>query len=243
MRLSLVAARPAFGPRGMHFTSHPPRAGQTMRLCRGDVSTTAPSVRSSIESHPPAAGLLATAPSTTTATHASAATATPPTRASTSTAVGHLLARLILWFRRIVNQQCVEGQRVWQNVVADGGASDVHGVELNGVLTLGGHLDVAQGRVHLGRDGCYGAVDDGAWPRPLACRRLCCGGPRGWNVPFLSSIVTVSFAHFIKNLAWTHGLASRFVAARPQALEERKLVQLKQCKQTGMALVVRWPLT
>lgn len=99
----------------------------------------------------------ATAP----ATAATAATAAASRRTSTACAV-RLLAGLVLGLGRIVDEQGVEGQAVGQDKVADGAAAQVHGVEGDGVLALGGHLDVAQGSVHLRRDGSDGAVNDGA---------------------------------------------------------------------------------
>lgn len=82
-----------------------------------------------------------------------------------------LLPGLVLGLGRVVYQQGVERQRVGQDVVADGAAADVHGVEDDGILALGRHLDVAEGRVHLRGDGGDGAVHDGA-VFELDCYRL-----------------------------------------------------------------------
>ncbi len=47
-----------------------------------------------------------------------------------------------------------------QDVVTDGGATDVDGVEGDGVPAALGHLDRSESRVHLRRDGGDGAVDN-----------------------------------------------------------------------------------
>lgn len=98
-------------------------------------------------------------------TPAPTTTSSPSTHATPSApdpTIRNLLAGLILGLGRIVNQQRIERQRVGQDVVADRRAADVHGVELDGFLALGGHFDVAEGGVHLWGDGCDCAVDDGA---------------------------------------------------------------------------------
>ena len=50
-----------------------------------------------------------------------------------------------------------------ENVVADRRASDVDRVEGYGLAALRGHLDGAEGGVHLWADSGYGAVEDSAW--------------------------------------------------------------------------------
>ena len=103
-------------------------------------------------------GLESTA--TTTATTAPSTTRTTTT--TTASAV-RFLARLVLRLGRVVDQQRIEGQTIGQDVVANRGATDVDGVEGDGVAAFGGHFDRAEGGVHLGGDGGDGAVEDGAY--------------------------------------------------------------------------------
>lgn len=100
--------------------------------------------------------LESTAP--TAATTAPASSATTATTASVC-----LLAGLVLWLGSIVHEQGIERQTVGEDVVADCGATDVDGVEGERIAALGGHLDGAEGGVHLGRDRRNGAVKNGAW--------------------------------------------------------------------------------
>ena len=81
-----------------------------------------------------------------------------------------LFPRLVLRLRLIVDQQRVQRQRVRQDEIPHRAAADVDGVERDRVgldcalrgARLGGHLDSAEGGVHLWGDGGDGAVDDGA---------------------------------------------------------------------------------
>lgn len=85
-----------------------------------------------------------------------------PIPSSTSTASStplSLFPGLILRFRRVVDQQGVERERVREDEVTDGGAADVDGVERDGVAVAERHLDRAQRRVHLNVDREDGAVD------------------------------------------------------------------------------------
>lgn len=100
--------------------------------------------------------------STTTATATTAPSTTRTTTTTTASAVG-FLARLVLGLGRVVDQQRIEGQTIGQDVVADRGATDVDGVEGDGITAFGGHFDRAEGGVHLGGDGGDGAVEDGAY--------------------------------------------------------------------------------
>lgn len=100
----------------------------------------------------------ATAPAT-----ASSSTPAHTTTTTATTAVGHLLACLVLGLGRIIDEQGIERQGVGQDVVADRRAANVHGVQLDWFLALGRHFDVAQRGVHLGGNGSYRAVDDGAY--------------------------------------------------------------------------------
>lgn len=160
--------------------------------------------------------LEATATTTTTAS-ASAASGTTATTAAPTVC---LLASLVLGLGGIVNKKCVQRQAVGEDVVANGRTANVDSVEREGVTTLGGHLDSSKRGVHLRRDRSDGTVKNCAYieafaSATLAPLRLAVGGsleaPQvvlrsrsrevGWlHIPFLSSIVTVSFAHFIKNL-------------------------------------------
>ena len=54
----------------------------------------------------------------------------------------------------VVYEECVEGQTVGQDVVADVVATDTQGVKLLGVLVLHGHLDRLQVRVHAHVNTC-----------------------------------------------------------------------------------------
>lgn len=102
-------------------------------------------------------GLESTAPpAPTTATPASPATAA-------TTASVCFLAGLVLRLGGVVHEQSIERQAVGEDVVADCGATDVDGVERDGVTALGGHLDGSEGGVHLRGDGGNGAVENGAW--------------------------------------------------------------------------------
>lgn len=84
-----------------------------------------------------------------------AASATPATASSASSPASDrgtalcLFPGLVLGLWRVVDEECVERERVWEDEVSDGGAADVHGVERDRVLALDGHLDCAKGRVHL----------------------------------------------------------------------------------------------
>lgn len=109
---------------------------------------------------------LEAATTTSTAAAAAPTASSSASGAATSSATSttiRLLAGLVLGLGSVVDQQGVEGQRVGQDVEADGGATDVDCVEGDCVAALGSHLDGAQGRVHLRRDGSDGAVDDGAF--------------------------------------------------------------------------------
>lgn len=87
----------------------------------------------------------------------SSATSSNTTAASTTLC---FLARLVLGLRLVVDEEGIQGQTVGENVVPDRGAADVNCVEGDGVAALGGHLDGAQGGVHLRRDGGDGAVEN-----------------------------------------------------------------------------------
>jgi hypothetical protein len=76
-----------------------------------------------------------------TSAPATSSWASPSARASSSVSAIRLLASLVLGLRCVVDEQSVEREGVGEDEVADGRASDVHGVEGDGVLTLGGHLD------------------------------------------------------------------------------------------------------
>ena len=94
----------------------------------------------------------------------------PPHPSPTTTPSLPLFPRLVLRLRLIVDQQRVQRQRVRQDEIPHRAAADVDGVERDGVgldcalrgARFGGHLDGAEGGVHLWGDGCYCAVDYGA---------------------------------------------------------------------------------
>lgn len=101
-------------------------------------------------------------PSSSKATPASASS---PSRSTASTSctspIRCLFPRFVLRFRRVVDEESIQGERVGEDVVSDGRAADVDGVEADGVAALGRHFDSAEGGVHLGGDGGDGAVEDG----------------------------------------------------------------------------------
>ena len=103
-----------------------------------------------ITSHPPPTSSSASTP----------ASPSPRTTPSTSTPSSpiRLLPSLVLRFRRIVDEQCVEGKRIRQDNVAHGGAADGDGIQCEGVAAAGCEFDCAEGG-----DGGDGSIDDGAW--------------------------------------------------------------------------------
>lgn len=84
-------------------------------------------------------------PATTTATTSSSASAAPSTPAAS---ICSLLASLVLGLHRVVNEKGVEGKRVGENEVANGGSSDIHSIQGDGILATLGHLHRSQGGVH-----------------------------------------------------------------------------------------------
>ena len=156
-----------------------------------------------------------------TSTPAATTTTSATTRPATAPAAALcLLAGLILGLGGVIHEQSVEGQAVGKDVITDCGATNVDGIERDRVAALGRHLDGSEGGVHLRRNGCDCAVENCAYMNCVVSLRADAdvgsenrGLSRGrrlapernekarkQNVPFLSSMVTVSLAHFIKKL-------------------------------------------
>ena len=96
-----------------------------------------------------------------TSTPAATTTTSATTRPATAPAAALcLLAGLILGLGGVIHEQSVEGQAVGKDVITDCGATNVDGIERDRVAALGRHLDCAQARVHLRRDGRNGSVED-----------------------------------------------------------------------------------
>jgi len=70
--------------------------------------------------------------------------------------------RFILWLWLVVDKQRVEGQTVRENVISNGGATDVDGIKGDGIATFRGHLDRPKRGIHLRRDRGNGAVENSA---------------------------------------------------------------------------------
>lgn len=91
---------------------------------------------------------LETAATATTTTTASA-TSGPATAPAAAVC---LLASLVLGLGGVIHEQGIKRQAVRKDVIADCRATNVDGIQGNGVTALGGHLDGSEGGVHLRRD-------------------------------------------------------------------------------------------
>lgn len=124
---------------------------------------------------PLASACLKSASSTTAAASSTESTAsssaTPWSAASTASTglLNCLLSCLVLRLWRVVDQEGVEWERVWEDEVSDGRSAQVDGVECDWVAAACSHLDSAECSVHLRGDRCNGAVNDCAYAW-LACR-------------------------------------------------------------------------
>jgi hypothetical protein len=79
-------------------------------------------------------------PSATATTTASTSSSTTPSTAPSVTTAAtsfRLFPGLVLGLRRVVNQQCVERQRIWEDDVTDCRTAHGHGVKGYGVSVLG----------------------------------------------------------------------------------------------------------
>lgn len=98
---------------------------------------------------------------TATTTRTASATSGPATAPAAAVC---LLAGLVLGLGGVIHEQGVERQAVGEDVITDCRTTNVDGIQRNGVAALGGHLDGAEGGVHLRGDRCDGAVEN------CACR-------------------------------------------------------------------------
>ena len=80
---------------------------------------------------------------------ASTPTSWPTSSSSSSSSVSRLLSSFVFRFGRVVNQQSIERQRVWQNVVSYGRAANIDGVESDRITASRSHLDSTESSVHL----------------------------------------------------------------------------------------------
>lgn len=103
-----------------------------------------------LETSPPSSSSAAAATTWTSSSSPTAPTATTTTcRRRTLSLLPHLI---LLWLGGVVYEECVERKRVWEDVVSDHGAADVHGVERDWLFALDCHLDCSERCVHLRRD-------------------------------------------------------------------------------------------
>ena len=108
------------------------------------------------------------AASSTESTATSSATPWSAASAASAGLLNCLLSCLVLRLRRVVDQEGVEWERVWEDEISDGRSAQVDGVECDWVATACSHLDGAERSVHLRGDRCNGAVNDCAYAW-LAC--------------------------------------------------------------------------
>ena len=106
--------------------------------------------------------------------------ATPSHTTATATTTLCFLARLVLGLRLVIDKESIQGQAVGKYVVPDRRTADINRVERDRVAALGGHLDGAQGGVHLRRDGGDGAVEDCSYCLSVEPKKGC-DSENGWS--------------------------------------------------------------